>query len=200
MREFDLPDSHDSGGARPSPVVWRRRLLSRLRGLPSRRWLVRHGLSVGRDVYIHEQAHFDHGFLWLISIGDESTITAGVRILAHDASPKRSTGYTRVGRVDIGRRVFIGANAIVLPGVKIGDDVIVGAGSVVREDVRPGVVVMGNPAVEVATQRAFTAKHGERIAERPCYPREGFSSYEHVSAENVRRMRSELASECGYIE
>ena len=44
--------------------------MGRLRGYPGRRWLIRHGLQVGRDVYIDDFA-FDHGFLWLISIGDE---------------------------------------------------------------------------------------------------------------------------------
>lgn len=178
----------------------RRELLARLRGHPSRRWLVRHGLTLGRDVYIDDFAAFDHGFLWLISIGDESVLSAGVRIVAHDGSTKHWTGYIRVGRVDIGRKVYIGAHSIVLPGVTIGDHAIVGAGSVVRHDVAAGTVVMGNPAQLAGTLEDFTAKHSDRIAERPCYPRAGFSAYEYVTAQNMDRMRAELADGCGYVE
>lgn len=183
-----------------SPWAWRRRLVSRVRGNPSREWLVQHGLRVGRDVYIDDFAKFDHGFLWLISVGDEAVLSAGVRIVAHDGSTKHWTGYIRVGRVDIGRKAYIGAHAIVLPGVRIGDHAIVGAGSVVRHDVRAGSIVVGNPAVEVGTLDEFTAKHMARIGERPCYPRDGFSSYEYVTAENMRRMRADLADGCGYVE
>jgi len=179
---------------------WRRSLLGRLRGYPDRRWLVRHGLTLGRDVYIDDFAAFDHGFLWLISIDDEAVLSAGVRIVAHDGSTKHWTGYIRVGRVHIGRRVYIGAHSIVLPGVTIGDHAIVGAGSVVRHDVDPGSIVLGNPAVEVGTVEDFTAKHLSQIAERPCYPRAGFSAYEYVTSENMQKMRKDLADGCGYVE
>jgi maltose O-acetyltransferase len=186
--------------ARPPSTSWRRALLGRLRGHPSRRWLIRHGLTVGRDVYIDGFAAFDHGFLWLISIGDEAVLSPGARIVAHDGSTKHWTGYIRVGRVDIGRKVYIGANSIVLPGVTIGDHAIVGAGSVVRQDVPPGAIVMGNPAEQVGTLERFIAKHESRIAQRPCYPRAGYSAYEHVSAENMQAMRADLADGPGYVE
>jgi acetyltransferase-like isoleucine patch superfamily enzyme len=51
--------------------------------------------------------------------------------------------------VRLGRNVWVGARAQVLKGVAVGDDSVVGAGAVVREDVPPGVVVIGNPAVVV---------------------------------------------------
>jgi maltose O-acetyltransferase len=120
--------------------------------------------------------------------------------VAHDGSTKHWTGYIGVGRVDIGRKVYIGAHSLVLPGVTIGDNAIIGAGSVVRRDVREGAIVAGNPAVEIGTLEDFTIKHIGRMAERPCYPREGFSAYEHVRPENMRRMREELADGRGYVE
>ncbi len=185
---------------RPSAVWWLRRAVNRLRGYPGRRWLVRHGLRLGCNVYIDDFTAFDHGFLWLISIGDEAVLSAGVRIVAHDGSTKHGTGYIRVGRVDIGRRVYVGAHSLVLPGVTIGDGAIVGAGSVVRSDVQPGSIVIGNPAMEVGKVGEFTAKHLGRIAVRPCYPRAGFSAYEHVTVENMATMRADLADGCGYVE
>jgi maltose O-acetyltransferase len=178
----------------------RRVVLSRLRGYQSTAWLVKRGLRLGRDVYIGE-VYFDYGFLWLISIGDESVLTNGVRIVAHDASTKHWTGYTRIGRVDIGRRVYIGVGSVVLPGVHIGDEAVVGAGSVVSRDVPARTVVVGNPAEPIATLEEFSAKHRERIAGRPCYPRAGFSSYdEEVSQENIDRVRRELVDGPGYVE
>ena len=127
-------------------------------------------------------------------------ISAGVRIVAHDGSTKHWTGYIRIGRVDIGRRAYIGAHSLVLPGVTIGDGAIVGAGSVVRDDVPAGAIVLGNPAVQVATVEQFAGKHLARLSERPCYPRAGFSGYDHVTPENARRMRAELRDGCGYVE
>src|SRR5436190_5321114 len=178
----------------------RRAMLNRLRGYPSRRWLQRRGLRLGRDVYIDDFAAFDHGFLWLISVGDETVLSAGVRIVAHDGSTKHWTGYIRIGRVEIGRKVYIGANSIVLPGVTIGDRAIVGAGSVVRDDVAAGAIVLGNPAIEVGTLADFTSQHLERMTERPCYPRAGFSGYDYATPRNMLRMRAGLADGCGYVE
>jgi maltose O-acetyltransferase len=200
-----LDDNHGLPGsavreARSSSTGWRRRFLNRLRGYPDRKWLIRHGLELGHNVYIDDFAAFDHGFPWLISIDDEAVISAGARIVAHDGSTKHWTGYIRVGRVDIGRKAYLGAHSLVLPGVTIGENAIVGAGSVVRHDVKPGSIVVGNPAVEVGTLEEFTAKHLSRIAARPCYPRAGFSAYAYVTTENMHTMREDLADGCGYVE
>jgi maltose O-acetyltransferase len=48
--------------------------------------------------------------------------------------------------VHIGRDVWIGGGAIILPGVTVGDEAVIGAGSVVTRDVAPGATVFGNPA------------------------------------------------------
>ena len=79
-------------------------------------------------------------------------------ILAHDASSKKYTGFTKIAKVVIGDRVFIGAGAIILPGVTIGNDVIIGAGSVVTKDVENGLVVAGSPAHVVMKFSDFIQK------------------------------------------
>lgn len=87
---------------------------------------------------------------WLVEIGDRVTVTAGVELITHDGSlslVRDDKGRRqRFARILIGSDVFIGVNAIILPGVRIGDRVVVAAGSVVTKSVPDGVVVGGNPA------------------------------------------------------
>ena len=77
---------------------------------------------------------------------DECTLSLRVTIFAHDASTKRPLGYTKIGRVSIGQRTFIGAGTILLPNANMGKNVIVGAGSVVTHDIPDNTVALGNPA------------------------------------------------------
>ncbi len=58
----------------------------------------------------------------------------------------RRQGYESAKPVWIGANVWIGSGAIILPGISVGDDAIIGAGSVVTRDVPFGITVMGNPA------------------------------------------------------
>jgi maltose O-acetyltransferase len=192
-------DSADGAPRLTGQRSLRHAVINRLRGYATPEWLVKRGLQLGKDVYLGA-VHFDYGFLGLITIGDEAVITDGVRIVAHDASIKHWTGYSRVGRVDIGRRVYIGVGAILLPGVHVGDDAIVGAGSVVTRDVEPRTVVAGNPAVQIATLADFVARQRDRLEGRPHYPREGFVGPEAVPTENIERMRRELADGDGLVE
>lgn len=180
-------------------IVRRREVMRRVRGHPPESWMVRRGLTLGQGVYINETASLDPDFLWLISIDDEAVIANAVQILAHDGSTRHFTGYIRIGRVHIGRRVYVGAGSIILPGVTIGDESVIGAGSVVRRDVAPGTIVLGNPATVIGTTEVFAARHQARQTERPCYPSAGFSGYDDVMPENIERMRRELADGPGYV-
>ena len=58
---------------------------------------------------------------------------------------QRSTGLEFAYPIPVGSRVWFGANVTVLPGVTIGDDCVIGAGSVVTRDIPSGVVAVGNP-------------------------------------------------------
>ncbi len=82
----------------------------------------------------------------LITIGNDVIFSANVTLLAHDAGLRNTMGLVRIGRVDIGNRVFIGLGTTVLPNVSIGDDVIIGAGSVVSKSIPNGSVAAGVPA------------------------------------------------------
>lgn len=84
-----------------------------------------------------------------IFIGDDVMIGPGC-ILAtaiHPISPRlRKYKIQRNKQIHIGNNVWLGGGAIVLPGVSIGDNSIVGAGSVVTKDVPASCIVVGNPA------------------------------------------------------
>ena len=83
-----------------------------------------------------------------IFIGDNVMIAPNV-ILAtgtHPISPElRERVYQYNLPIHIGDRVWIGAGSIILPGVTIGNDSVIGAGSVVTKDIPSGVVAVGNP-------------------------------------------------------
>ena len=84
-----------------------------------------------------------------VTIGDKTQIGPAVQILTAD-HPRDAAGRAsglEFGRpIHIGRNVWIGAGAIILPGVTIGDDALIGAGSVVNRDVPAGATAFGNPA------------------------------------------------------
>ncbi len=107
--------------------------------------LIANGLVLGKNVEIIDTFFFDPSHCYLISIGDNCTICPGVRLIAHDASTKKTLGYTKLGRIDINENCFIGDSTLVLPNVTIGPGSIVGAGSVVVKDVPPDVIAAGNP-------------------------------------------------------
>ncbi len=107
----------------------------------------RKGLIIGKNVHIERNVKIDDNFCHLIRIGDNCRITRGVTILAHDGSMHHATGgYGTAGLVDIKENCIIGVNAIILPGVTIGPNVLVAAGSVVNKDIPPDSCVAGVPA------------------------------------------------------
>lgn len=83
-----------------------------------------------------------------IYVGDNTMIAPNV-ILASAAHPldpeERRKGYQYNQPVHIGKNCWLGAGVIVVPGVNIGDDTVIGAGSVVTKDIPSGVVAVGNP-------------------------------------------------------
>jgi maltose O-acetyltransferase len=86
-----------------------------------------------------------------VSIGDRAQIGPGVQVLAADHprdAATRAAGLEFGRPIHIGRDVWIGGAAIILPGIRIGNGAMVGAGSVVTRDVHAGAKVVGNPARE----------------------------------------------------
>jgi maltose O-acetyltransferase len=133
-----------------------------------RRALLReHLAAVGEDAVIRPPFFCDFGYnirlgagvflnfncvildVCAVSIGDGTQIGPAVQIYAadHPRDPEPRRAGLEFGRpVEIGRNVWIGGGAIILPGVRVGDDAVIGAGSVVTRDVAVGATVMGSPA------------------------------------------------------
>ena len=107
-------------------------------------------IRFGENVFLNSGCRFqDQGG---IDIGAGSLIghNAVITTLNHDMLPSRRADM-HPARVVIGEGVWFGANVTVLPGVRIGDGAVVGAGAVVTKDVPAGAVVVGVPAKQVGT-------------------------------------------------
>lgn len=116
----------------PSPVV--RKILNRVRGV-----------KIGFGGWIGQGALLgNHSFL--LTIGNNVIIAAGVKLLTHDTSFTVVGGKDLAGEINIGNNIQIGENVVVLPGVSIGDNCVIGAGAVVTKDIPPQSVAAGVPA------------------------------------------------------
>lgn len=100
----------------------------------------------GKNVYANfNLTMVDDGHIY---VGDYTMFAPGVIVATagHPILPElRETVYQYNMPVHIGKNCWIGAGAIILPGVTIGDQVVVGAGSVVTKDLPSNVVAVGNP-------------------------------------------------------
>lgn len=118
-------------------------------------------ISLGRDVRINSTCHI--GAIRRITIGDECLLGSHVLITDHSHGeclfeeahihPSSRKLYSK-GEVSIGARTWIGENAIILPGVHVGESAVIGAGAVVTKDIPSFCVAAGNPARIVKYMKA----------------------------------------------
>ncbi|HWL70929.1 MAG TPA: acyltransferase [Geminicoccus sp.] len=127
---------------------------------------------------VGERCYFGDGVLISamnhIQIGDGTLFAHGVQVFDNNTHPidaeERERHFAKIlglskntdyriahASVTIGRRCWLGMNAIVFRGVTIGDDTVVAGGSVVSTDLPSGVIASGNPAVPVRNLKEFVA-------------------------------------------
>lgn len=121
-----------------------------------------------------------------------------MHILAHDASTKHHMGYTKIAKVKIADNVFIGANSIILPGVSICKNSIIGAGSVVTKDIPENVVAVGNPAKVICTLEAYLENENLKLKSSPKFD-SSYTLREGVSEAKKEKMKVLLDEGFGYI-
>lgn len=175
-----------------------RQFLRRLLGRDPLPRLLRRGLVVGRNFYLQDGCVIDASHCWLIRIGDDVTLGPNVTLLAHDASTKRALGVVRLGKLNIGHRVFIGAGSIVLPGVSIGDDVIIGAGSVVTRDIPQGSLAAGNPASVIGKTSDYLDRQQALMNTSPCFD-ESYTLRGGIDAQKKNEMNARMQNGVGFI-
>lgn len=104
------------------------------------------GYDISNKCIIERSVKLDRLYPEGIHIGAGTLVAGGTTILSHDHCKRVNNNQPYLVDTYIGKNCFIAVGAIVLPGVTIGDEVIVGAGAVVTKSVPSNCVVVGNPA------------------------------------------------------
>lgn len=150
---LDLMAAYNATSVRQRPL--RRRLLEQLLGSVGEGTEIRPPFYVdyGAHITIGARCFANFGLVALdvapITLGDDVQIGPNVQLLTptHPVEPEpRRQKWEAAKPIKIGNNVWLGGGAIVLPGVTIGDNTVVGAGSVVTRDLPANVIAVGNPA------------------------------------------------------
>lgn len=174
-------------------------IAKRMNGESSTRALINRGLKVGKNFNRQQGSYIDPTHCFLIEIGNNVTFSIRVTLLAHDASTKKSIGYTKIGKVIIGDNVFVGANATILPNVVIGDNVVIGANSVVTKDIPTNCVAAGNPAQVIGSIEEFTQRNNKRLEKAQKFGKE-YRFSKSMTEEKKKEIREAVQQGIAYID
>lgn len=134
---------------------------------------------------------------WLIEIGDRVAISFGVCFVTHDGGAhvfrEEFPFLQNYGRIKVGNNCMLGINVILLPGVTIGDNYMIGTGSVVGKDIPDNSFAFGVPARVLMPIEKYKEKFVEawKIQEPPNY----MKNIDNGRARDVQYISSELAKE-----
>lgn len=99
---------------------------------------------------------------WIITLGSNVHITNGVKFITHDGGTLLFRKYVSdleiTKPISVGNDVYMGNNVIILPGVTIGNKVVIGAGTIVTKDIPDNSVAVGVPARVIKTADEYFAK------------------------------------------
>lgn len=157
------------------------------------------GMKVGENCHGLSGSTIDVAHCWLIEIGNNVTFAPQAYLLAHDASTKRYLNYTKIAKLKIEDNAFIGARALIMPGVTIGKNAIVAVGSVVTKSVPENTIVGGNPARVLAKTDEYINRHKQNMERSRVY------DYRWTVGGNITpamcdQMAEELGNTVGYVK
>lgn len=131
------------------------------------------GVHIGKECQIYKSSDFGTE-PYLVFIGNHVRVNSGVHFINHDGGcwvlrkgiPSYETLYhdaDKIGVIKVGNNVHIGTNSFIMPGVTIGNNVIVGCCSVVTHDVPDNSIVGGVPARIIESLDEYVEKNKDRF-------------------------------------
>lgn len=165
------------------------RILRRIYNKAVVRTAIHQGMRIGKNVRFLGNHNFGSE-PYLIEIGDNVTVSTNVLFINHDGGTavfKRcySPEYDSVikyGRIIIHDNCFIGASTILMPGIEIGPNAVIGAGSVVTKNVLPNTVVAGSPIKVICTIEEYAKKCSDKC---PKYDLKNYQNNKRREIENI---------------
>lgn len=140
------------------------------------KWARKLGVTIGNNCRLIDNPSWGSE-PWLITLGNHVEISSGVSFVTHDGATwvfrdqDRYKDVIRYGKIEIKDNCFIGTRSTILPGVTIGPNSIVGACSLVRNDVEPNSVYAGVPAKRICSIEEFAEKC---LADTPNYNKNAY--------------------------
>lgn len=126
-------------------------------------------VNIGEGCRIYSRVDFSSE-PYLIKIGNNVMITSMVNFLTHDGGMGKcytmglsNKPYSKFGKIVVGDNVFIGIKTIIMPGVTIGNNCIIGAGSVVTKDIPSNTVAAGVPAKVISSIEEYYEKNKHKL-------------------------------------
>lgn len=128
-----------------------------------RKYLIKRGAKIGTNTRILSDISALGTEPYLVEIGDNCLISLNVTFMTHDGGVSvlnnlecfGKKSMDKLGKIKVGNNVFIGKNATIMPGVTIGDNVIIGLGSIVTKNIESNSVVCGIPAKKIKTIQEY---------------------------------------------
>lgn len=144
------------------------KIITKILSFPSRylnpiKYAKRIGVNIGNNCKIVKTPLWGSE-PWLVYIGNGTEISFGCTFITHDGGTwvlrgdERYKNVIKYGKIVIGNYCFIGANSVLLPNVRVGDQSIIAAGSVVTKDIPSAEVWGGNPAHYIMTVEEYARR------------------------------------------
>lgn len=151
-----------------------------------RKYLIKKGAVIGEGTRLNCGVQAFGTEPYLITCGRDCLFAGGVFFATHDGGIKvlNSLGkfdgkrMSKMAQIKIGDNVYIGQNALIMPGVTIGSNVVIGAGSIVTRNIPDNVVAVGIPA----TVKKSIDEYYETTAGKQLFCFEGYSAAEKIKA------------------